>query len=203
MNKQHVSFQIKDSVIVSLNEVDAKAYTDGIEQLKNSQKEKSDDPIDTEMSEFQILRGIDQLRASEQLEIAAVLEMLNTKINALAQRIRLHENSKPELGMQPPQTVSISTAGMGLGVSNEIAKNQPLQIKLILLPQLLYIPIFGEAVECIKDEDTFPPFPYKLLVKFEFMLEEDIDKLVQHMLRKQSEFLRKKRLNANEGPMTY
>lgn len=198
MSEQNTSFRIRDSLIVSYEKINEEAYMKGIAELKMANSSVLPEQSDIEKIDTQLFRIIEQGKI-ENFEIVQGLELLNNKINLLAQRLALRDNSRRDLTNRKPQPVSISTLGMKLGCDENIEKDTPLQIRLLLLPNYIYIPVYGEAVACREDIESFPPYPYRLTIRFDFMREEDQDKLIQHMLRKQSEYLRQKRLGASEG----
>lgn len=177
-------FRIDDSVKLSYREV-----------------EKEELPADLEELEYKASGGLTVMSRlnsiSQQLstalhrieqnspDVADYLKSLDQKLELLAQAFLSKEN---ELIEQTDQPVNLSAGGMAVESPRPIGVGAWLEIKMLLFPSYAGILTYGEVVSCDSVENG-----YCIRVDFSYIRDGDRDALIRHILRRQGEFLRRRR----------
>lgn len=120
-------------------------------------------------------------------DVADYLKALDQKLEVLAQTF-LSRNS--DLVEQPTQIVNLSAGGIAFSVVDEIEQGTPLEVKLLLSPTYTGILTYGRVVSCDPAEEDDS---YHVRVDFEHIRDSDRDALIRHILRRQGEYLRRRR----------
>jgi c-di-GMP-binding flagellar brake protein YcgR len=122
-------------------------------------------------------------------DIAAYLKAINSKIDIIGRALLSKDN---ELAEHPAQPVNISASGMAFYSPSPVEKGAILELRLLLVPSFTGIVTFGEVVGCDSVQD---PNGYSNLIRLNFinMVERDRDLLIRHVIKRQGEFLRKRR----------
>ena len=119
------------------------------------------------------------------------MELINRKINLL-ERVVLLEQSPLEGDSHlehEPKEINLSGGGMAIMAECPLASGANLAIDLVLLPDNDPMRIFGNVVGSRKIEGD----QYNISIAFEEIRQEDQDRLIQHVLKRQSEELRSSR----------
>ncbi len=119
------------------------------------------------------------------------MELINRKINLLERVISL-ENAPLEADdhlEHQPREINLSGGGMAIAAECPLAVGAHLAIDLVLLPDNDPMRIFGKVLDSRKGEGG----QYDISIVFDEIREEDQDRLVQHVLRRQAEGLRSSR----------
>jgi hypothetical protein len=123
------------------------------------------------------------------VDLAEFLHYLDNKLNLL---LRESRKGQSPLDRLVSQEVSLSSGGMAFFADRSFKKSDRLKLHLVLLPSYIYICCLGTVVNsqiCEKGE-----MPYRISIGFTLLLEEDREKLIQHLFRLQSLALRNRRL---------
>lgn len=183
-------FRIDDVVKISYHRVPTEELTERLERLEEEFSSNF-----TVMSSFSAIGQQMALQLhrieSNSPDVAACIKALDQKLNILGQAFMAQEDGLIE---QPAQAVNISAGGIALNGVEEIKIGTTLEIKLLLLPSLTGVLIYGEVVACDANEESdSDDYPYQLRIDFSHMRESDRDILIRHILRRQGEWLRKRR----------
>lgn len=130
---------------------------------------------------------LDKVRPQE-ARIAEALELINRKINLLERVVSL-EHAPAEAGdhfEHEPKEIDLSGGGMAITANSALEVGTHLAIDLVLLPDNDSMRIFGHVVD-IRATDSGE---YVISIAFEEIRQEDQDRLIQHVLRRQSVDLR-------------
>lgn len=189
-------FRIDDVVKLAYHRIPAEELTERLERLEEGFSSNF-----TLMSSFSSISQQMALQLhrieSNSPDVAACIKALDQKINILGQAFLAQEE---ELADQPAQAVNISAGGIALNSAEEIEVGAIVEIKLLLLPSLTGILIYGEVIGCDKNEEPdSDDYPYQLRINFSHMRESDRDVLIRHILRRQGEWLRKRREENEEN----
>ena len=183
-------FRIDDSIKLSYREVEKQELPTDLDELEY----KASGGL-TVMSR---LTGISQqlstaLHRIEQNnpDIADYLKSLDQKLELLAQAFLSKES---ELIEQSDQPVNLSAGGMAVESPDSIAVGACLEIKMLLLPSYAGILTYGEVVSCNPEGEG-----YCVRVDFSYIRDADRDALIRHILRRQGEFLRRRREEMDQG----
>ena len=123
-------------------------------------------------------------------QIADMLDLINKKF-AIIDRI-IYNMEDQEYTMSPAQEVIISAGGIAFNAQTKLAKDTHLKMELVLFPECHYIPAYARVIHCTKIEDDSIN-RYKIAVDFIGLSEEDREKIINHVLKKESEKLRRER----------
>ena len=132
--------------------------------------------------------ALTRLRSRDE-ELAEFLQYLDNKLNLL---LRDAGKGRSPLDHLVYQDVSLSSGGMSFLVERPFNKNDHLKLHLVLLPRYIYICCLGTVVGVQNSEEGMP---YRISTRFMLLMEEDREKLIQHLFRLQSLALRHRRLN--------
>jgi len=178
-------FRVDDSVSLSFQVVPESSLQDRLEHL--------DKGLDDEFTVMANLAVISQEMAGtlrkiegESPETARYLKALDNKIDLMG---RAFVAWSSDLSDQPVDTVNLSASGIAFQTPEPIAVGADIELKL-LLPSFTGLLIYGEVVAC---EKVDAPAPYRVRVNFTHLREKDRDLLIRHILKRQSEMLRRRR----------
>jgi hypothetical protein len=123
--------------------------------------------------------------------LVEAMELINRKINLLERVVSLEQSPLEEDGYleHEPKEINLSGGGMAITAECPLAAGANLAIDLVLLPDNDPMRIFGKVVDSRKTEGD----QYNISIAFEEIRQEDQDRLIQHVLKRQSEELRSAR----------
>jgi hypothetical protein len=138
---------------------------------------------------------LEKVRPAEPLVVEA-LELINRKINLLERVVSLEHapNEAGEFFEHEPREINLSGGGMAIMADSPISAGANLTIDLVLLPDNDPMRIFGSVVDC-RERDGL----HTISIAFEEIRQEDQDRLIQHVLRRQTAELRARRQAAHTG----
>lgn len=178
-------FRIEDEICLDISIVSEHEYKDA--PLELSKVQKSAFALSASFATLnQVhLPMMNSIRTSYP-EIAQYLDLMNKKLDNLSQHIldeELHCSDKNK------QTVNISASGIAFQSKHNYPLNQPLMLRLVLLPEKIGIEVFGRVVstQAIDTNDET-----QISVDFEHIRDEDQEILIKHNLNKQMHELREK-----------
>jgi len=191
-------FRINDRVKLNYRLVSEEELPALIERLKTGAGSNF-----TVMSSFTSMsqQMVVQLRRIEGAtpDVAACIKILDRKLNILGRAFLLQEE---DVSNQTSKAVNISAGGMAFNASESCKKGAVLELKLLLLPDMTGMMIYADVIECTKNEEMDDvDESYFVRVCFSGIREPDRDILIRHVLKRQGEWLRKRRKdneNAND-----
>ena len=127
-------------------------------------------------------------------DIGRYLTSLNDKLDLLARSLAME---KSELADEPPQQVDLSAVGIAFCAPNQLPPATLLELKLLLFPSLVTVHALARVVRCAPQQSGF-----RIAVEFDHLAESDRELLIQHILHKESDLLRRRRAarDAREPP---
>jgi hypothetical protein len=123
------------------------------------------------------------------VDLAEFLHYLDNKLDLLLRGTR---NGQSPLDRLISQEVSLSSGGMAFLAGRSFKKNDQLKLHLVLLPSYVYICCLSTVVNSQAFEEG--ELPHRISVRFTLLVEEDRERLIQHLFRLQSLALRNRRL---------
>ena len=182
-------FRIDDSVSMSYRRISEHELDDRIDKIEK-EVEGNFTVMGSIASINQSMAGIMHRIEGDEPDIADYLKAINNKIDILGRALLSSDN---ELTQQPAQPVNLSASGLAFYTFKPIDAGTILELRLLLMPSFTGIITFGEVVGCDRMDDSVEGFNYFTRVNFMHMREKDRDLLICHVIKRQGEFLRKRR----------
>lgn len=139
-----------------------------------------------------ILNGL----SGRSAELDRYLRMMDQKLNQLA---RLFIIEEMDMASRPVLDVNLSAGGLVFPSSDFYDSGQLLQLKLVLLPELLGILIGARVVYCDKAVPGSADYPWQVAVEYDCIRESDRDLLCSHIMARQTEQRRQQREAEQNG----
>ncbi|MEM8983273.1 MAG: PilZ domain-containing protein [Pseudomonadota bacterium] len=133
-------------------------------------------------------------RVSETL--ASTLELLNRKIDTLVDQVVALQQQQGEFTEVPIRTCEISANGVRFSTRQAFTKGDKIHLKLLLVADAFYFEALGEVVRIEADPDNADR--RLAAVRFRGIREADKDRLIKHLLGRQSETIRAQRKQLEE-----
>ncbi len=120
---------------------------------------------------------------------AALIKLMNKKVDMLARTVTLVESDIPENGFQ---LVDISEGGLSFGADKPMQTGQRMALKFTILPSYLSVATLAEVVSCDISEDnttdsSLPNHPHRIRVNFIDLDEHQRQLIARHILRTQQQ----------------
>jgi c-di-GMP-binding flagellar brake protein YcgR len=183
-------FRVDDSVSLSYHQVSEKEMDERMDRVE-MELEGNFTVMSSIASINQNMAGIMHRIEGDEPDIAEYLKAINTKIEILG-RALLSKDS--DLVEQPAQPVNLSASGMAFYSSEPLEKGALLELRLLLMPSFTGIITFGEVVGSDSVDDA-EGYSFFIRLNFIHMRENDRDLLIRHVIKRQGEYLRKRREN--------
>jgi hypothetical protein len=133
------------------------------------------------------INSLVQLLHPKDPQVAKAISLLNRKIN-LVSRGAPTSATQHTLLEQQAEPVNISACGIAFMADQPLPLWGDIQIEMILIPEKTYILCYGVIVGCEHVAKRF-----RVNVDFVAMREDDRERLIQHIMVKESEGLRNRR----------
>lgn len=194
------SFRIVESVYLQHKVIGEEEFAGGMDRRRiresNSEGVRSRMiDIDARLDEKLFL-----LKASSE-KVAAVLTLLNDKLNLVVEELPSFRESKSSLARQQPQVCELSADGMVFGAAEAYAPETKLVLRLLLESDNRYIETFSRVVRTVDPPDASDAGkPHGVAVEFTGMTAAQKEILIQHLFSRESETLRMRRLELDNHP---
>ncbi|MCX8050166.1 MAG: PilZ domain-containing protein [Methylohalobius sp.] len=119
-------------------------------------------------------------------EVAKYLELLERKIELLAQAFMIHHN---RLLHQPTCQVNLSASGIAFNTEQALTEGQILELKMVIPPALVGILTFGKVIYCRPQGES----DYRAGVDFLDLRAQDREFLIRHVVKRQLSLLREQK----------
>lgn len=123
-------------------------------------------------------------------DVARCLQAIDHKLNVLAQLFVAEDAGS---SMQDARDVSLSAGGIAFRSAHQLRPGDLLEMKLVLLPNMLGILAAARVAYCERAGEDDPHFPWRVGVSFEIMREADRELLVRHVMSRETQQLREQR----------
>lgn len=188
MNDQRRQFfRIQDEGIVHLEIV----KQENLEQVKKDIYDQSyQDDVFKRFFKFESeLQSILFNNKSLSADWINVVDLLNVKINQLARLLAVNYQT---IFNHPAQPINLSANGLGIDSQVAYMEGELVRVELILLPQYTFISALCRVVYCDK-KDQKGSIVYSTGLQIEIIRPQDTDRLIQHIMRKEAEWLKHRR----------
>ncbi|WP_297055298.1 PilZ domain-containing protein [Thermosulfurimonas sp.] len=166
--RQHV--RIDDRILIRYRRISPEEFAQRIAKYRTGEEEPWIDPLRTPRESRKLSYHLQKLREKNR-DLAEVLEILALKLDRL-----LVEVKSEALKEFREVVANISGAGIRFPIEPLPAVGDLFELDLGLLPEYEFLRCYGEVVRLEEKEAAF---------KFVWITEEDRDRLVQHIFRKQ------------------
>ncbi len=187
-------FRIEDEIILTWHILTEQEKEKGLERFKRGEIHYPDSAGLFLSMEADLIDAIQNI-GIRQPELAEALDLMNRKINLVARTMTVDESMQTLLD-ERSQPVSISASGISFESPIPATQGDAIQLEMVLLPEKVYIFCFGAIVDCAplqESESTNMMNLFRLNVDFVTIRDDDTERLVQHIMRKEVEFLRARR----------
>jgi hypothetical protein len=192
MNEQRRQFfRIQDEGIIQVAQIDQHS----LDHIKKDILEQNFDQSDAFKRFFKFESDLQAILLNNKTlssDWVNIVDLLNTKINQLA---KLLAPSHETIFNQASQPISLSANGLGFEHATELPEGELIKIELVLLPQYTYLSFLGRVVYCAKNQQDALG-KYTVGLQLEVIRPQDTDRLIQHIMKKEAEFLKYRREQA-------
>jgi hypothetical protein len=122
-------------------------------------------------------------------DIADFLKVIERKIDAITRTFLTYETG---LADQPTHHVSLSASGLSFDADKFYEPGKVLELKMVLLPNLIGVVAYGRVVYCKHNRDKTKP-PHHVAVDFVGLSDRDRELLIRHVVKQQLQQLREKK----------
>lgn len=185
-------FRIDDSVRVDISPVPA----DQVDRLEERLEQKigSGFTVMSSLAAISAEMAVSMRRIeSSEPDVAAYLKALDRKIEVLGRAFVARDS---HLVKQPARQVNLSAGGMSMLANEAYHAGQTLEIEMLLFPSLTGLVMYGKVVDSspVEEGDAGPGYSWRIRLAFTCLREQDRDLLIRHILRCESNVLRKRGL---------
>lgn len=188
-NERRRFFRIDDRVLARCREIPAAALIDAKRAIHRGIADTSD--LENELGAIgrRLTQRIEDVRTGLP-EVAAVLDDLNRKVGLLQELVLTH-HPETVAAQDDLRVVEANLSGGGMAFTDPAprAPGAFIEIELVLLPHDDHMRVVGTVVDCRAADNG----AYELSVEFDEIRDADRERLIQHIVRKQSERLRAER----------
>ncbi len=159
-------------------------------------KEKNDtENVSTAFEMIELLGQMNQQmsaalgRISENsTDIATYLKGLDNKVELLAQMYLFKDNKH---SLEPRRQINLSAGGLAFGSDEKLKQGTLIAMDMILSTDLLCLHMTGRVIQISNEQ--LGDYPYRISVGFVDFSDVEVDQIIKHIMRMQSEQLRAKR----------
>lgn len=187
INERRQYYRIDDSAIFSYQII--KKGADDDDKLKADEKVSAAFEMIELFSQMNQQMSVALGRISENsADIATYLKGLDKKVELLAQMYLFKEN---ESNIEPHRQINLGAGGLAFGAHEKLKQGTLIAMDMILSTDLLCLHLTGRVIQISNDKDG--DFPYRISIGFTDISESEIDQIIKHIMRLQSEQLRARR----------
>lgn len=175
-------FRIDDEVILEFLAISEEQYSHADEELEDIQNSAFGLSADFATLNHEYNPTLHSIK-NNLPEVAHYFELVNAKLDKLSHHILDRELIAQHHGMQ---SVNLSASGIAFECNETFTDNQPMKIRLVLLPEKIGILVFGRVRRKISDKNNV------LCIDFEHLRYNDQELMIKHNLNRQMEELRQR-----------
>ena len=194
------SFRVNESVYIKYDVISDQQFFDGIDQYRVQLGVNDGAQAKLIDLDARLVEGLHRVYAENE-KAGKVLELLNDKINLVAEQMPGLRKSKSDLLETAPQVCDVGADGLVFGSSERLSVGKKLYLRFLLSSDNRYVETFCQVVR-----ETTPPgagesagLPYGVAVEFHGMKASQREILIQHMFSLESETLRMRRLQLDNA----
>lgn len=128
-------------------------------------------------------------------DVAAYLKSLDRKIDLVGKAFM---SDDVNVGENEAAQVNLSASGIAFQTDKPLREGANIELKMLLMPTFTGILTYGKVIANVK-ETVDGKTVYQVRVDFSHVREEDRDMLIRHVIRKQGDMLRERRIARESG----
>lgn len=128
-------------------------------------------------------------------EIVEYLRVMDEKIDLIARSVVIQGS---DFNKKNTRNVNLSAAGLAFDCEERLQVGQHLEIKMLLASSMAVIITIGRVVNCRENSADNVQFPYLVGVDYIEMREQDREQLIKHVVKKQMQQLRDKKIESSQ-----
>jgi hypothetical protein len=191
LNRRH-SVRVTDRVMLAVQPVSVEKMQDVVRDFKQGIS-----PYNQEgLADIQMFIGAQSALAKlreRDADLADFLQHLDNKMSLMLKQVRGGESPLDALTMRK---ANLSANGIAFLTDTPLMLDEIVEIHLVLPPANIYVYSFGKVLACdpVSEEDDLI-CKFRVSLEFVFLLDEDLEKIIQHTFKQQSMALRNRSLN--------
>jgi len=185
-NERRRFFRIDDEVGLEYDLISEEEYKTAPEELEQTKQTAFSLTAEfaTLNNEFNPL--LNSIR-NTQPEIAQYMDLLNRKIDAISSKFLEEEIECLE---ENTRMVNLSASGIAFKCEEGLTDNQPVKLRIILLPEKIGVVIFGRVQDRLRSAEQKKNDI--VCIDFEHIRYDDQELMIKHNLNKQMQLLRQR-----------
>ena len=194
------SFRVNESVYVRYEILSEQEYEDGLEHRKVRLGESESTQAMLVDIEARLSEAMYRLNAESEM-VGKCITLLNDKINVVIDALPGVRQSKAELAKTLPLSCDVGADGIVFPSKEALEVGAKLYIQLLLVSDNRFVDSFCRVIR----HADLPPgndpdvHPYGIAIEFTGMKPAQREMLIQHMFNRESETLRMRRLQIENG----
>ena len=194
MDDQRRYFRIDDRIILTVAPLSEDEAAARIKQMREGIEDLPDDEPTLLALDTEINSVLADLRL-QQPALARGLELLDSKFRYLLRHIDIPNVERgQQLSERKSQEVNLSACGISFNTGEDYQLQQKLLLDMVLLPSYLSLKLVATIVKT----EIVTPAPdqqslHHICTDFDYVSEDDEERLIRHILRRQAESLQAKR----------
>ena len=189
-------YRIDDSAIFSYRVLENDlGHESELEQAHGTEDLESNKKVSAAFEMIELFAQMNQQMAvtlgrisESSADVASYLKNLDNKIEMLAQMC-LFKDSPSDL--EPRREINLGAGGLAFGTDEKLKQGTLIAMDLILTTDLLCLHLNGRVIQVSDQKDG--DYPYRVSVGFVDISENEVDQIIKHIMRLQSEQLRSQR----------
>lgn len=182
-------FRIEDEVLLGIRLLTAQDVTHCVDRITERIPDRFTVAANFAVNSRAMARLLHSF-SSQSPDAARFMKLMDQKVNHLARLFVLEEVEK---GEYPKLNVNISAGGIVFPSLREFAKDDLLEVRLVLYPAMTGILTVARVVYCERLATTADELPWQIAVEYQHIRESDRDLLCSHIMNRETELLRKQR----------
>lgn len=186
-------FRIRDQVALKYAVISEQEHSNAVADLPESRPGLTSLANSFAASTRQMAPTVRRIRDLHP-DLCRFLGMVNEKLDMLARAFSIVES---EMVSWPTQTVCLSAGGLSFDVQAPLPVGTRLKVTLVVFPSLVHIIALASVVRC--RASNHHEAKHRIGAEFTYIMEEDRELLIQHIVQRESHRLRTRRVRSQQA----
>ena len=193
MDDRRGSFRIDDAVRLKVTEIDDAEWQQRVKLGATSSSGIQSIRGEVEDVSYRLQRKMIEVKRVSKT-VAEALDLVSRKLDIVVEHLVNLQSDRADLEQQPLRTCELGANGIRYPSRRQFRVGQKLHLRLMLETDGLYMEALGIVTRCDRADDTDE---FMVAVEFADVRESDADALIRHLLSRQSETIRARRLEVD------